>query len=199
MRRTMKRLGWAIDWSRGLHAPARLLPLDAVAVPALLRARTGLPQGGAGQLVPEGSDGGRERVRGGRAVRAVRYAGRAAQPDPVVLQGDRLRRRAARVRAAAGRMVARADEDDPAQLDRAERGRGHPFPGRRAGHRHRRFHDPSGHPVRRDLLRRRIRAPVRRGARERRGRRSTHGTPGRGERRSGPPTRPRPASSPDTA
>ena len=32
----------------------RVLPVDAVAVPAVLRARPGLPQAGAGQLVPEG-------------------------------------------------------------------------------------------------------------------------------------------------
>ena len=54
IREQMQRMGWAIDWSREVStARSRLLPLDAVALPALLRARPGLPQGGAGQLVPE--------------------------------------------------------------------------------------------------------------------------------------------------
>ena len=40
--------------ARVRHARAALLPLDAVDLPAALRARAGLPQGGRGQLVPEG-------------------------------------------------------------------------------------------------------------------------------------------------
>ena len=57
IREQMKLMGWAIDWSRELSTPRPgLLPLDAVALPALLRARPRLPQGGAGQVVPEGPD-----------------------------------------------------------------------------------------------------------------------------------------------
>ena len=106
MRAQMKRLGWAIDWEREVvGAPADLLPLDAVAVPAVRRARALLPQGGAGQLVPERPDGDRERVRRRRPLRAVRRRGRAAEHDPVVLQDDRVRRRAARVRPAGRRLT----------------------------------------------------------------------------------------------
>ena len=59
---------------RGLSAPARVLPLDAVAVPEVLRARPRVPEGGAGQLVPERPDGRRERVRHRRPLRALRSA-----------------------------------------------------------------------------------------------------------------------------
>ena len=38
--------------ARGRHLPARLLPLDAVALPAVLQARPGLSHQGARQLVP---------------------------------------------------------------------------------------------------------------------------------------------------
>ena len=65
--------------------------------------------------------------------------------------------------------MARADEGDPAQLDRPLRGRRDPLPRRGAGHRHRGLHDAAGHAVRRDVLRRRARASVRRRARERGG------------------------------
>ena len=46
--RQFRQWGISIDWSRefGTHEPA-LLPLDAVDLPAALRARPGLPQGGA--------------------------------------------------------------------------------------------------------------------------------------------------------
>ena len=40
--------------ARVRHARAALLPLDPVDLPAAVRARAGLPQGGRGQLVPEG-------------------------------------------------------------------------------------------------------------------------------------------------
>ena len=110
---------------RGLGARGRLLQVDAVALPPLLRARPRLPEGGAGQLVPERPDGGRERVRDRRPLRALRREGRGAEPRAVVLQDHGLRRRAARVRPAARPRLARAHEDDPAQLDR-------PLGGRRA-------------------------------------------------------------------
>ena len=102
------------------------------------------------------------------------------------------------VRASAGRLVARADEDDPAQLDRPERGRGHPLPSRGAGHRHRGLHHAAGHAVRRDLLRRRAGASVRRGARERGGAGVRAPCRRAAQPRSAPPTRRRRASSPAT-
>ena len=53
IRRQMKRMGWAIDWSReDPDRGARVLPLDAVAVPAVLRARSCVPPRGARQVVP---------------------------------------------------------------------------------------------------------------------------------------------------
>ena len=148
---------------RGRRARAGLLPLDAVAVPALLRARARLPQGGAGELVPARPDRGRERVRDRRPLRALRHAGRAAEPRAVVLQDHRLRRRAAPLR---GRRLARAHDDDPAQLDRPERGRRDPLPRRGARPRHPGLHHAARHAVRRDLLRARARAPARRAVRD---------------------------------
>ena len=65
--------------------------------------------------------------------------------------------------------LAGADEDDPDELDRPLGGRRRPVPSRRARHRHPRLHHPSGHAVRRDVLRARARAPTRRRAGERRG------------------------------
>ena len=101
IRAQMKRLGWVIDWDREVSAHhAGVLPVDAVAVPALLRARARLPQGGAGELVPERPDRGRQRVRDRRALRALRRAGRGPQPRAVVHQDHRLRRRAAPLRRA---------------------------------------------------------------------------------------------------
>ena len=44
--------GGAIDWSREFDPRAGLLPLDAVDLPAALRARARLPEGGARQVVP---------------------------------------------------------------------------------------------------------------------------------------------------
>ena len=81
-----------------------------------------VPQGGAGQLVPERPDGARERAGDRRALRALRRRGRGAEPDAVVLPDHRLRRPAAR-RDGAARALARARADDAAQLDRPLRGR----------------------------------------------------------------------------
>ena len=131
IRRQMKRMGWAIDWSREVStARARVLPLDAVAVPAVLRARARVPQGGARQVVPERPDRARERAGDRRPLRALRHRGRVAEPDAVVLPDHRLRRRAAR-RDGHARVVARARADDAAQLDRPLGGRPGHLPGRR--------------------------------------------------------------------
>ncbi len=48
---------------RDLRARGRVLPLDAVAVPEVLRGGSGLPEGRARPLVPERPDRRRERVR----------------------------------------------------------------------------------------------------------------------------------------
>ena len=174
---------------RGLSAPARVLPLDAVAVPEVLRARPRVSEGGAGQLVPERPDGRRERVRHRRPLRALRSRGGGAEPRAVVLQDHGLRRRAARVRPAAGRRVAGADEDDPAQLDRSLGGRGDPVPHRRAGRGRARLHDAAGHAVRRDVLRAGAGASARRAHRRARRFRRTRSRPPPAAARSGPPRR----------
>ena len=81
---------------RDLDRRPDVLPLDAVAVPALLREGPRVPQGGAGQVVPERPDRARQRAGRRRTLRAVRRRGRGEDPDPVVLPDHRLRRRAAR-------------------------------------------------------------------------------------------------------
>ena len=73
IREQMKRMGWAIDWSREVStADPALLPLDAVALPALPGARARISQGGAGQVVPERPDRARERAGDRRPLRALR-------------------------------------------------------------------------------------------------------------------------------
>ena len=62
----------------------------------LLRARPGLPQGVAGQLVPERPDGAGQRAGRRRPLRALRHRGHQEEADPVVLQDHRVRRPAAR-------------------------------------------------------------------------------------------------------
>ena len=81
--------------AHGADVRPRVLPVDAVAVPALLRARAGLPEERAGQLVPPRPDGAGERAGDRRSVRAMRHDGGASRPDPVVLQDHRLRAAAA--------------------------------------------------------------------------------------------------------
>ena len=182
--------------ARGRGAPADLLPLDAVALPAVRRARPLLPQGGAGQLVPQRPDRDRERVRRRRPLRALRRRGRAAEHDPVVHADDRVRRRAARVRPARRRLLARADEGDPAQLDRPLGGRRDPLPRRGDRGRHRGLHDAGRHALtapRSSSSRPSIRSSRRTRARRRR---STRATPARARSRSARRRRRRPASSP---
>ena len=58
--------------ARARHARAALLPLDAVDLPAALRARPRLPQGRGGQVVPQRPDGARQRAGDRRALRALR-------------------------------------------------------------------------------------------------------------------------------
>ncbi len=132
--RQFRSWGISIDWSRELAThEAELLPLDAVDLPGAVPRGPGLPQGGGGQVVPQRPD--RARQRAGRRrgpLRALRRAGRSAPARAVVPAHHRLRG------AAAGRprrdRLARARQDDAAQLDRPQRGRrGHvPLRGRSA-------------------------------------------------------------------
>ena len=142
---------------RDLGAP--LLPLDPVDLPAPVRARPGLPQGGRGQLVPQGRDRARQRAGDRRPLRALRHARRGAPARAVVLPHHRLRRAAAR--RSRGHRLARARRHDAAQLDRPLRGRRGHVPLRGARARLPRLHHAAGHAVRRDVLRHGPRAPGR--------------------------------------
>ena len=145
--------------ARVRHPRAALLPLDAVDLPAAVRARAGLPQGGGGQVVPEGPDRAGQRAGDRRALRALRHAGRGPPARAVVLQDHRLRRPPARGHA--GDRVAAARPDDAGELDRPLGGGRGGLPLRGAGHRLPGVHDPPGHAVRRHLLRDGARAPRR--------------------------------------
>ena len=144
---------------RARHQRPVLLPLDAVDLPEAAGARARLPQGGGGEVVPEGRHRARQRAGDRRALRALRHPGRGAPARAVVLPDHRLRRPPAR-RPRRDRL-ARAREDDAAQLDRALRGRRGDLPLRGAGDRLSGVHHPPGHAVRRHLLRARPRAPRR--------------------------------------
>ena len=162
IRAQMQRIGLGdrLD-ARGLDARARVLPLDAVAVPALPRARPRVPQGRAGQVVPERPDRARERAGDRRPLRALRRRGRGAEPGAVVLPDHGLRRRAARrpgrwstgpsaIKTMQRNWIGRSEGAEIALPDRGA-GRGRPG-----------LHDAAGHAVRRDVLRARARAPARR-------------------------------------
>ena len=159
--------------SSSTHEPS-LLPLDAVDLPAAVRARPRLPQGGGGQVVPVRPDGARQRAGDRRPLRAVRQRGRGPPARAVVLPDHRLRRPPAR-RPRPDRL-ARARQGDAAQLDRPQRGRGGHVPLRGARDRLPGVHDPSRHAVRRDVLRDGTRAPGRVPARRRAPSTSTRST-----------------------
>ena len=135
-------------------------------------------------MVPKRPDGAGQRAGDRRALRALRLRGRDQAARAVVLQDHGLRRPPAR-RHAHDR-VATARGDDAGELDRPLGGRGGRVPLRGARDRLSRLHHAAGHPLRRDLLRARARAPRRvaaerlaRGARVREPR--AHGV-GRGAR-----------------
>ena len=174
--------------ARVRHPRARVLPLDPVDLPAPVRARPRLPQGGRGQVVPQRPDRAGERAGDRRPLRALRHAGRGPPARAVVLQDHRLRRPPAR-RPRDGR-VAAARRDDAAELDRPLGGRRGGLPLRGARDRLPRLHDAAGHAVRRDLLRHGARAPGRAAAERLAGgarvREPRAHRVGRGARRRGP-------------
>ena len=107
-RAQMKRLGWAIDWEREVaaHQPTFYRWTQWLFLKFFERGlayRKEAPVNWCPNDRPC-----RERVRRRRPLRPVRRRGRAAEHDAVVLQDHRVRRRAARVRAARRRLVARA-------------------------------------------------------------------------------------------
>ena len=143
---------------RDLDRRPGLLPLDAVALPALLREGPRLPQGGAGQVVPERPDRARQRAGDRRPLRALRRRGRGEDPDPVVLPDHRLRRRAAG-RDGRPRGLARPRPDDAAQLDRPLARRPRRLQRRRERGGAAGLHDAARHAVRGDVLRAGTREP----------------------------------------
>ena len=145
--------------ARVRHPRARVLPLDPVDLPAPLRARARLPQGGRGQVVPEGRHRAGQRAGDRRALRALRHGGRGQAARAVVLPHHRVRRPPAR-RHGHDR-VAAARGQDAGELDRPLGGRRGGVPLRGARHRLSRVHHPPGHALRSDLLRGRARAPGR--------------------------------------
>ena len=145
--------------ARAQHARSRVLPLDAVALPAPVRARARVPQGGRGQVVPEGPDRPRQRAGDRRALRALRQHRRGQAARAVVLPHHRVRGPPAGGHAA--HRVAAARGHDAGELDRPLGGRRGGVPLRGAGDRLSRLHHPSGHDLRRDLLRAGARAPGR--------------------------------------
>ena len=108
--------------ARVRHPRAALLPLDAVDLPEAVRARAGLPQGGRGQLVPEGRH--RAGQRAGHRRRAASAAARAVELR-------QLEQWFFRITDYADRLLddletidwPHARRDDAAQLDRPLRGR----------------------------------------------------------------------------
>ena len=146
--------------ARAVDRRPRVLPLDAVDLPAAVRARPGVQEGLAGQVVPGRPDRARERAGHRRALRALRQPRRGAHARAVVLPHHRVRRPAAR-RHGAARGLARARADHAAKLDRPLAGRAGALPPARARGRPAGLHDAPRHALRGDLLRARARAPAR--------------------------------------
>ena len=122
-----------------------------------------LPRRGAGQLVPGAGDGPGQRGGDRRGPLGDRELPRLPSPAaPVDAAHHRLRGPAA---PGPGRpRMDRLAQDDPAELDRPQRGRRHPLPRPDRQRRHRRgrgLHHPPGHAVRGDLPGAGPRAPAR--------------------------------------
>ena len=172
--RQFREWGISIDWSRefGTHEPRYYRWTQWIFL-QLFERGLAYRKRGRRQVVPQRPDRARQRAGHRRALRALRPPGRGAPARAVVLPHHRLRRPPAR-RPRHDR-VARARQDDAAQLDRALGGRGGHLPQRGAGHRLPGLHDAPGHALRRDVLRHGARAPRRLPAR--RGHRAGAGGP----------------------
>ena len=96
-----------------------LLPLDAVVLPAAVRARPCVPRHRAAVVVPGGQDDPRQRAGGAGPLLALRQPGDQEGPRAVVLPHHRLR--AAPARRPRDHRLARADQAHADQLDRAQR------------------------------------------------------------------------------
>ena len=145
--------------ARARNPRPALLPLDAVDLPQALRARPGLPREAAVKWCPNDQTVlANEQVIDGRCERCGHVV-EVAPAQAVVLSHHRLRRPPAR--RPRRHRLARARQDDAAQLDRALGGRGGHLPQRGAGHRLPGLHDAPGHALRCDVLRHGARAPRR--------------------------------------
>ena len=135
--------------ARGHQLLPRLLPLDAVVLPAAVRARAGLPGDGAAVVVPELQDDPRQRAGGAGQCWRCGSAGDQEGPRAVVLPHHRLRA------APAGRprdhRLARADQAHADQLDRAQRGRRGRLRAAGARRHAHGVHDAARHALRRHL------------------------------------------------
>ncbi len=186
---------------RARHQRPRVLPVDAVALPADVRAGPRRAPRGRRQLVPPRPDRPRQRAGHRRALRALRPRGRAAPAHPVVPAHHRLRPAPAGRHGRAGRL-ARARAHHAAQLDRPVGGRPGDVRGRGRRRGDPRVHDASRHAVRRHVLHPRARAPRGRATSSRAGPRRPPSASTPRPRRAPPPptaatpTAPRPASSP---
>ena len=147
---------------RPRHARARVLPLDAVAVPALPRARARLPQGRAGQVVPQRPDRARERAGDRRPLRALRRTRSSRKnleqwffritdyADALLDDMELLESWPERVLTMQRNWIGRS-EGAELLFHVEDLDVGHPG-----------LHHPAGHDLRRDVLRPRARAPARR-------------------------------------
>ena len=158
-RRQFRSWGVSIDWRRefGTHEP-RVLPLDAVDLPEAVRARARLPQAGAGQVVPEGPDGARQRA--GDRRRAASAAARRSSCSQleqwffkITDYADRLLEDFKLLESWPQRVITMQrnwiGRSEGAEVDLPLRGAGDRLPG---------LHDAPRHAVRRDVLRARARA-----------------------------------------
>ncbi len=158
--RQLRRWGVSIDWTRefGTHEPHIYRWTQWIFL-RLFEHGPRLPQGGRGQVVPQGRHRARQRAGDRRPLRALRHRGRGAPARAVVLPHHRLRRPPAR-RHEDDRVAAERG-DDAGELDRPLRGRRGGLPLRGARHRLPGLHHAPGHAVRRHLLRDGPRAPRR--------------------------------------
>ena len=163
MRAQLHKMGISYDWDREVATcdPAYYKWEQLIFIRMLERGLA-YRQPLDGELVPVLPDRAGQRAGGGRPLLALRLGGHQARDRRLVLQDHRLRRGAAGVvRPPAG--LARARDDDAAQLDRQERGRRvRPAGGRPRRPQDPRVHHASRHRLRRDLRRAGARAPARR-------------------------------------
>ena len=163
IRAQMQRLGWAIDWDREVstHEPEYYRWTQWLFL-QLLRGGARVPQGGAGQLVPERPDRARERAGDRRPLRALRRSrssrgtwssgSSGSRRTPTQLLDDlALTRRGP----SASKTIQRN------WIGRSE-GAEIALPRRRLDVDIAGLHDAPGHAVRRDVLRPRAGAPARR-------------------------------------